>query len=157
MFFSYEIPDFTKIRFLAMLIVLSHFRLEEPPLVRPVLSPNRDQLAKGELNSSLPSPIRAYIHLAVRRLVTKSHEKTRDLYWDMSGCSEIWRTSRQQCCWDTCRILEWYDHFKHLISWLRGCARSIGKTFHRLVKRCPGALLQRVFNSFRPSDAYMRQ
>ena len=57
-----------------MLKVLSHFRLEEPPLVRPVLSPNRDQLAKGELNSSLPSPIRAYIHLAVRRLVTKSYE-----------------------------------------------------------------------------------
>ena len=30
---------------------------------------------------------------------------------DFSNRSEIWKAHRQHCCRDTCKVLEWYDHY----------------------------------------------
>ena len=49
-----------------------------------------------------------------RRFSVRSRKvsKPRDLYLELSDCSEIWQALRQQCCRCACQISKWYNYLK---------------------------------------------
>ena len=68
--------------------------------------------------------------------------KPRDLYLELSDCSEIWQALRQQCCRCACQISKRYDNLKYQS---RGFETLRDLTKRRLFGYWDGALVPGVF------------
>ena len=79
-----------------------------------------------------------------RRLSVRSRKvsKPRDLYLELSDCSEIWQALRQQCCRCACQISKRYDNLKYQS---RGFETLRDLTKRRLFGYWDGALVPGVF------------
>ena len=92
---------------------------------------------------------RAPFQYPIRRLIVRSRKVSkRDLYLELSKCSDIWQAHRRHCwlpmCLSNFKAIRW---LKLLISWFRDFMRSYDKTVYRILKLGPGLAPNNIYMS----------